>query len=92
VEMALGFAPDILISDVIMQGINGVETANRITRILPACKVLLFSGQATQSDLAKLPESTGNSFDLILKPVHPTELIEILNARTDASGQPEVAP
>ena len=91
VEMVSVFAPDIVISDVIMPGISGVETANRITRILPACKVLLFSGQATRSDLAKLPESNGNSFDLILKPVHPTELIEILNAQTDVWSQSEFA-
>jgi DNA-binding response OmpR family regulator len=86
VAMAPGFAPDVLISDVIMRGINGVETANRITRILPSCRILLFSGQATWSDLAELPEAGGHNFDLILKPVHPTELIDILNSRADIPG------
>ncbi len=92
VEMAPHFTPDILISDVVMPGIDGVETANRITRILPACRVLLFSGQATRSEIDKLAETAGNNFDLILKPVHPTELIEILNAHMLVGDQAQISP
>jgi DNA-binding NtrC family response regulator len=91
VDMAPSFAPHFLISDVVMQGINGVETANRITQAVPGCRVLLFSGQATRADLDKLPESTGQEFNLILKPIHPTELINILNAECSVAGNVEAA-
>src|ERR1700760_3570573 len=37
--------PDYLISDVQMQGMNGIELALAIRKELPECKVLLFSGQ-----------------------------------------------
>src|ERR1700753_1225997 len=38
--------PDMLISDVVMQEMTGVELAIRFRAIAPNCKILLFSGQA----------------------------------------------
>jgi DNA-binding NtrC family response regulator len=50
-EMVQVLKPDILIYDVVMTGITGVETAIRVRAILPSCKVLLFSGQAPCANL-----------------------------------------
>jgi YesN/AraC family two-component response regulator len=41
------FGPDLIISDVMMPGMNGVDMAVLIRERHPACKVLLFSGQAS---------------------------------------------
>jgi DNA-binding NtrC family response regulator len=38
--------PDMLISDVIMQRLSGVNLAIKIKEFCPSCNVLLFSGQA----------------------------------------------
>jgi CheY-like chemotaxis protein len=68
-------APDLLISDVAMPGISGIELAIQMRAQYPTCKVLLFSGQATTVDLLEDARARGHDFDLLLKPVPPTELL-----------------
>ena len=51
VEALDSFKPDMLISDVIMTGMTGIEAAIQTRAKLPSCKVLLFSGQAATADL-----------------------------------------
>jgi CheY-like chemotaxis protein len=69
------FRPDLVISDVVMPGMSGVEMAVLIKEILPSCKILLFSGQATTRDLLEQARQSGHDFDLLSKPIHPTELL-----------------
>ncbi len=45
VEMAIALKPDMVISDVIMTDMNGIDAAIRIRAILPSCKILLFPGK-----------------------------------------------
>jgi DNA-binding NtrC family response regulator len=76
---ALGIAstvsPDILVSDVHMPRMNGVDLAMAMMKLTPECQVLLFSGHATSSDLA-VARAAGHNFSLLMKPVHPTELLK----------------
>jgi len=51
VEAARSLQPDMLISDVIMTDMNGIDAAITIRTMLPTCKILLFSGQAATADL-----------------------------------------
>ena len=53
VETAQSFQPDVLISDVFMTGITGIEAAIQVRSMLPSCQILLFSGQPTAADLAR---------------------------------------
>ncbi len=68
-------APDLLISDVAMPGISGIDLAIQMRAQYPTCKVLLFSGQAASLDLVEGARAEGHEFDLLLKPVPPTELL-----------------
>jgi DNA-binding NtrC family response regulator len=68
-------APELLISDVAMPGISGIELAIRMRAQYPTCKVLLFSGQAATKDLLEDARARGHEFDLLQKPVPPTELL-----------------
>jgi CheY-like chemotaxis protein len=79
IEIARELSPDVLISDVIMQGMNGIEAAIRISEIVPNCHVILFSGQAATSDLLEHAQATGHHFELLVKPVHPRALLDRLN-------------
>jgi DNA-binding NtrC family response regulator len=74
-EAARVNAPDLLISDVMMPEISGVELAIQMKAICPACKVLLFSGQAATADLLLAARERGHDFQLLSKPIHPTELL-----------------
>jgi CheY-like chemotaxis protein len=84
VEMARNFQPDMLISDVVMPGITGIEAAIRVRAILPSCKVLLFSGQAATAGLLEMARAQNHEFELLTKPIHPSELIAKL--RSTVSG------
>jgi len=77
-EMATTFLPDMLISDVIMADLNGIDAAIRIRALLPSIKVLLFSGQAATADLLEKARRDGYEFDILAKPVHPQDLLNRL--------------
>lgn len=77
-EMMASFHPDYLLTDIMMPGMNGVELAIAITKIHPATKILLFSGQAGISEILEDSKAKGFEFPLLAKPVHPTKLIERL--------------
>jgi CheY-like chemotaxis protein len=78
VEMATEFAPDMLISDVIMADLNGIDAAIRIRERLPRIKILLFSGQAATADLLEKARAQGYEFEILAKPVHPQDLLNKL--------------
>ena len=71
---------DILISDVVMEGMSGIDTAIGICRLFPNCKVLLLSGNIETSELLKAAHDLGHDFDILAKPVHPDVIIEKLKA------------
>jgi CheY-like chemotaxis protein len=75
VEAARTLQPNMLISDVIMQDMNGIDAAIRIREILPTCKILLFSGQAATADLLERARKQGHDFEILAKPVHPQDLL-----------------
>lgn len=75
IEMAERWVPNMLISDVMMGGISGIDAAIRITSMLPTCKILLFSGQAATSDLLEQARLQGYEFEILAKPVHPSDLL-----------------
>jgi DNA-binding response OmpR family regulator len=80
VEIAKTLRPDMLISDVIMTDLNGIDAAIRIREILPACKILLFSGQAATADLLDRARGQGHEFEILAKPVHPQDLLARLRS------------
>jgi CheY-like chemotaxis protein len=70
--------PDLLITDVVMPGMTGIEAAIIARSRLPKCKILLFSGQAATADLLEAARSRGHEFEVLTKPVHPTDLLNKL--------------
>lgn len=68
-------APDLLISDVAMPGISGIDLAIQMKTQYPECKILLFSGQAATLDLLEDARNQGHDFQLLEKPVHPSEIL-----------------
>ncbi len=79
VQVAAESSPHVLISDVVMGGMNGIEAAIAILRICPQCHVILFSGQAVTADLLA-QHADGHHFEILPKPVHPKTILERLKA------------
>ena len=82
-EIVPGFKPDFLISDVIMPGISGIETAIWVRTMLPSCKIILLSGQEYTSNLLEMARSRGYEFEILNKPVHAAHLIACMQAVKD---------
>jgi DNA-binding NtrC family response regulator len=70
--------PEIVLSDVDMPGMNGVELAISLKARFPDCRVILFSGQAVTADLVEEARSRGYHFEVLAKPIHPTDLLKVL--------------
>ena len=78
IELAQTFKPDVVLSDVIIPGLNGIEAAIRIGELLPKCRIILFSGQAATLDLLKDARKRGHDFEILAKPIKPATLLAII--------------
>jgi CheY-like chemotaxis protein len=74
-ETALLMPPEMLITDVVLPGMSGIELAITVRRVFPDCKIILFSGQASTSDLLAAARQDGHHFTLLNKPLHPQDLL-----------------
>ena len=79
---AESFMPDVVLSDVIMQGMNGVELCQEIRHMLPKCRILLMSGQVptAHSLMQDAGGSAATTSNWWAKPVRPQELVAKIEA------------
>jgi DNA-binding response OmpR family regulator len=91
-ERARTCPPQMLITDVCMPGMGGIELAVAIRSSFPACKILLFSGQMATVDLLVASRNAGYDFAAISKPIHPTELLARVSAFLDPATGDNLPP
>lgn len=75
-EMAEKLRPDIIMTDVKMPFMDGLELGNRISEIMPSTKIIIFSG-SDDFEYAKKAIKI-NAVEYVLKPVNSMELIDVL--------------
>src|SRR5712672_738051 len=80
-----GSCPDIVVSDVMMPGLNGIEIAKILAAQCPETRVVLLSGQAATTDLLERARRDGYNFELLVKPLHPTVLLKRLSSLSKKS-------
>jgi YesN/AraC family two-component response regulator len=85
-EIAERMLPDILLTDVMMPDMNGIDLAVAFRGLVPDCKVLLFSGHAHLDHLLEDPLYTVHNFPLLSKPIHPDELLAEISSLTGPVG------
>jgi DNA-binding response OmpR family regulator len=83
-ESALTMPPELLLTDVMLPGMSGIELAVQVRRIFPECRILLFSGQAATTDLLASASRGGHRFELLTKPIHPNDLLRHVSSSLGA--------
>jgi len=78
VERAHRYCPELVLSDVLMPNVDGVEAAIQIRQLCPDTRIVLFSGQAATVEILARARERGHTFELLPKPIHPTQLIKHL--------------
>jgi DNA-binding NtrC family response regulator len=85
-ETALLVPPQMLITDVVLPGMSGIDLAIVLEAKVPDCRTLLFSGMASTAGLLAEANRAGHRFELLSKPVHPNDLLAHLSTSLKASA------
>jgi len=72
--------PDILLSDVVMPDLNGIELAKKISDLCTLTDVTLITGNSYTPELLRKAENEGYRFKMLPKPIHPRTLLAHLHA------------
>jgi DNA-binding NtrC family response regulator len=72
--------PDIIVSDVVMPDLNGIQLAKAVRSICPNARIVLFSGNVDTASLLDDASLEGYFFEILPKPVHPLELLRTLGS------------
>jgi CheY-like chemotaxis protein len=84
-ELVCHFDPHLVISDVMMPGMSGVELALELKNSHPQLRILLLSGHAnTQELLTQAGESLGPVL-VLPKPFPPRDLLKLVTELTDTA-------
>lgn len=81
-EAARSKSPDVLISDVMMPVLSGIDLAIQVRQQCPDCRILLVSGQAATGNLLAAARADGHDFELLAKPLHPRDLLQRIHHLT----------
>ncbi|MCM0649502.1 response regulator [Clostridium swellfunianum] len=76
VEEAKRLKPDIIVTDISMPQMNGIEMAKEIRKLLPECKFIIITG-FDEFEYAKAAIKL-SAIDFILKPIDESEFLEAL--------------
>lgn len=79
------FRPEVVLSDVRMPGMDGIETARRMRSFEPGCRIILFTASPLRSGSYETIHRLG--FEILERPLHPREVLALL-----ASPQCPCAP
>jgi CheY-like chemotaxis protein len=85
IALALAAPYDMLVSDVMMEPMNGVQAAVAIRATCPTCRVVLMSGNERTSQVLAEAAHDGLHFRVLAKPVHPTVILDALRSPTQVA-------
>ena len=83
--------PDLVLMDINLPGINGLETATRLRRIAPAARVIILTVHAGREYLAQVSRSGARGY--VLKDASPAELVRAIETvhRGEQFFSPQIA-
>ena len=83
--------PDLVLMDINLPGINGLETASQLRRVAPTARVIILSVHDEREYLAQVPRSGAHGY--VLKAASPVELVRAIEAvqRGETFFSPQIA-
>lgn len=88
-ELASKTVFDNVVTDVMMEPMNGIQAALAISHIHPECQVLLISGNERTAQVLQDAIDAGHQFTIFAKPVHPTTILDHLRAASSSDSRTE---
>lgn len=76
IEIMRDWLPSLVILDVVLPKMSGIELAIELAGRAPSCQILLFSGNPNTAQLARAASQAGHPFDILEKPVHPDFMLQ----------------
>jgi DNA-binding NarL/FixJ family response regulator len=77
-EKAVEVHPDIVLMDLLMQGMNGIETTERMLQLLPNVKILILTSFAEHDHVLSCLQAGAVGY--LLKDMEPDQLVEAIRA------------
>lgn len=87
IEISAEWIPNLFVIDVILPRMNGIDLAILLQEQFPKCRLILFSGQASTAELLTDAVTKGHNFEILAKPVHPSEMLNTALQVLDADRQ-----
>lgn len=78
-KLVRGKCPDILLTDVVMPKMDGIQLAIAVRDACSATRIVLISGQGATADYLERARAQGYQFEFLPKPIEPEELLERLS-------------
>ena len=78
--LAIGpeFQPNVLLCDINLPDVDGIQVATQLKRELPHCRAILLSGEITSTELLEDAAKQGMHFEVLAKPTEPHQLLRVL--------------
>jgi CheY-like chemotaxis protein len=76
IDAARAHPPDLLLGDIRLPDMSGIEAARRVQGEAPGCRVLLISGDSDSGEVLEEARRQGTTFEVLPKPIAPPELIQ----------------
>lgn len=83
IRLALEYKPEVVLMDLVMDGMDGIETTRRLLQLHPDCKVIVLTSYL--DDEKMYPVIEAGAFSYLLKTSRATEIAEAIRAA--ARGQ-----
>jgi len=78
IEILAVWRPDLVVTDVMLPQMNGIELGCVVKANYPQCQVLLVSGHPGTTELLEIAWQRGNRFEILAKPLHPTVILDMV--------------
>jgi CheY-like chemotaxis protein len=87
-SIASSFAPNILLCDINLPEMDGIQISIKVKRVVPDCRIVLLTGDIASTELLEEAERHGYRFEVLAKPMEPHQLLRVLAGHDGSHRDP----